>query len=79
VSFADGHDRGNALLDHSGAPAILDLVEQRAALALAAQQGARDRRPAEDRGVSEVEDVVETIGVEALISRKMCTSAISST
>ena len=34
--------RGHALLDHCGAPAVLDLVEHGAALALATQQAPCD-------------------------------------
>ena len=56
-------ERRHALFDHGRAPAVLNLVEQRPALALSAEQGARDRRPAQHGGVGEVEDIVEAIAV----------------
>ena len=59
-------ERRHALFDHRSAAAVLDLVEQRSALAFSAEQGARDRRPAQHGGISEMENVVEAVAVRII-------------
>src|SRR3546814_20792659 len=59
-------ERGHPLFDHCGAPAILDLVEQRAALALAAEHRARARRPAQHGGLCKMEDDGEAESIRLL-------------
>src|ERR1700736_5052254 len=53
----------HAFFDDGGSPAILHLVEQRPALAFSLEQGASDGRPAQNRGISEVEDIMEAVAV----------------
>ena len=52
---------GDALFYDDGAPAILNLVRSRIALALQAEDLSDDWRPPEHRAVREVKDVVEAI------------------
>ncbi len=58
--------RGNTLLNNGGAAAVLNLIEQRTALALAAQQGPSDRRPSKHRRISEMEYVMKPVAVRII-------------
>lgn len=60
-------ESGHAFFAYCRPPSVLDFILLRIALALAAEELARDGRPAEHRRVREMKDIVEAIAVVAVV------------
>lgn len=59
-------ERNNSLLDYGSSSAVFHFIETRTALPLSPKQSARDRRPTQYRGASEMKNVMKTVAIRIM-------------